>query len=212
MGDRLTGAGIDWSYYAATAAQSGCIWSSYDAIRHIRESNQWHLHVKPVDNLIADIEQNRLPPVTWVTPRFADSDHPDKPNNLCTGENWSTRVIDAIMQSPMWRHTAIFLTWDDWGGLSDHVAPPQVDAFGLGFGVPLLVISPYAKAGTVDHKLGEFSSMLRFVENNWSLKTLTRRDEQANDLSYDFDFGRKPLAPDPRPTRVCPSDLPAASG
>jgi phospholipase C len=212
LGDRLTGDGIDWSYYAATPAQSGYIWSSYDAIRHIRETNQWHLHVKPVDNLISDIERDRLPPVTWVTPRFADSDHPDKPNNLCTGENWSTKVINAIMQSPMWKNTAIFLTWDDWGGIYDHVAPPQVDAFGLGFRVPLLVISPYAKAGTVDHRLGEFSSMLRFVENNWSLKTLTKRDEQANDLSYDFDFGRKPLAPDPRPTRVCPSDLPPVPG
>jgi phospholipase C len=207
LGDRLTGSGIDWSYYAATSAQSGYIWSSYDAIRHIRETDQWHQHVKPVDTLMSDIEKNRLPPVTWVTPRFADSDHPDRPNNLCTGENWTTRVVDAVMKSPMWKDTAIFLTWDDWGGIYDHVPPPKVDSFGLGFRVPLLVISPYAKRGTVDHRLGEFSSMLRFVENNWSLKALTKRDDQANDLSSTFDFGQQAAKPDPLPVRVCPSDL-----
>ena len=212
LGDRLTAAKIGWSYYAATAAQSGYIWSTYDAIRHIRETNQWHQHVKPVDDLIADIGANRLPSVTWVTPRFADSDHPDRPNNLCTGENWTTSVVDAIMRSPMWRDTAIFVTWDDWGGLYDHVAPPQVDAFGLGIRVPLLVISPYARSGLVDHELGEFSSMLRFVEDNWSLRTLTHRDQDADDLSHDFDFGQEPRPPDPLPLRNCPSDLAANLG
>jgi phospholipase C len=208
LGDRLNDKDIGWAYYAATPAQNGYIWSSYDAIRHIRETEQWHLHVKPVDDLIEDVEADRLPPVTWVTPRFADSDHPDRPNNLCTGENWSTSVIDAIMRSPMWKDTAVFLTWDDWGGIYDHVPPPQVDAFGLGFRVPLLVISPYAKRGVVDHRLGEFSSMLRFVEDNWSLRTLTQRDQEAGDLAWNFDFGRRPRAPDPLPERRCPSDLP----
>ena len=208
LGDRLTAKGIGWAYYAATPAQNGYIWSSYDAIRHIRESAQWHRHVLPVDNLISDIGKGTLPPVTWVTPRFADSDHPDRPNNLCTGENWTTSVVDAIMRSPMWKDTAIFLTWDDWGGLYDHVPPPQVDAFGLGFRVPLLVISPYARRGHIDHELGEFSSMLRFVEENWGLRPLTKRDRVADDLASDFDFDQTPRAPDPLPTRDCPSDLP----
>ena len=146
--------------------------------------------------------------MTWVTPRFADSDHPDRPNNLCTGENWTTTVVDAIMRSSMWKDTAIFLTWDDWGGLYDHVPPPQVDAFGLGFRVPLLVISPYARRGHLDHQLGEFSSMLRFVEENWGLRPLTKRDRVADDLTSDFDFDQAPRAPDPLPTRDCPSDLP----
>jgi phospholipase C len=207
LGDRLTNARIDWAYYAATASQSGYIWSAYDAIRHIRETDQWHQHVKPVDDLVRDIEAGNLPPVTWVTPKFADSDHPDEPTSLCVGENWSTGIINAIMKSSMWKDTAVFLTWDDWGGIYDHVPPPQVDDFGLGFRVPLLVVSPYAKRGYIDHRLGEFSSMLRFVEENWTIQPLTDRDRMSGDLSYDFDFKQKPIEPDPLPLRHCPSDL-----
>jgi phospholipase C len=156
-----------------------------------------------VSRLVSDIQADRLPAVTWVTPTFSESDHPEKGANLCYGENWSTRVIDAIMQGPMWRDTAVFLTWDDWGGFYDHVAPPQLDAFGLGIRVPLLVISPYARAGTVDHQLGEFSSILRFVEDNWMLGAfLTERDREANSLSSDFDFSQPPAPPDPLPLRT----------
>ena len=117
----------------------------------------------PVDDVVGDIRADRLPPVTWITPRYEVSEHPQY--NFCLGENWSTRVIDAIMRSPMWKNTAIFVTWDDYGGFYDHVPPPQVDGFGLGIRVPLLVISPYAKNGVIDHQVGEFSSVLRFIED-----------------------------------------------
>src|SRR2546427_2469954 len=132
--------------------------------------------MRPVDGLVADIRANRLPPVTWVTPRFQLSDHP--PYSMCYGENWTTLVVDAIMRSPIWRNTAIFLTWDDYGGFYDHVMPPQVDGLGLGLRVPMIVISPYAKEGYVDHTLGEFSSVVRFVEDNWGLAPMTRRDRR----------------------------------
>jgi len=102
----------------------------------------------------------------------------------------------------MWQDTAIFLTWDDYGGFYDHVPPPQVDRFGFGFRVPLLVISPYAKRGHIDHRLGEFSSVLRFIEDNWGLSQLTRRDRRAHNLTYDFDFTRVPRPPDPLPLRT----------
>jgi phospholipase C len=193
-GDLLTKAGIDWAYYAAKPDQLGYIWSAYSAIRHIRETMEWSRHVLPVDDLIADIRADRLPPVTWITPRYEVSEHPQY--NFCLGENWSTQVINAIMRSPMWKDTAIFITWDDYGGFYDHVPPPQLDGFGLGIRVPLLVISPYARNG-VDHQLGEFSSVLRFIEDNWGLRQLTDRDRLATDLSYDFDFARRPHPPDP---------------
>ena len=202
-GDLLTAGNIPWAYYSASESQNGYIWSSYSAIRHIRESDEWTKHVKPVDNLIADIKADRLPPVTWVTPRFADSDHPEQRTNFCRGENWTTSVINAIQTSPMWKATAVFLTWDDWGGFYDHVPPQQVDKFGFGIRVPLIVISPYARPGHIDHQLGEFSSMLRFVEDNWGLAQLTHRDKAAFNLSYDFDFQQKPLAPQPLPPRGC---------
>src|SRR5207302_2644346 len=103
---------------------------------------------------------------------------------------------------------AIFISWDEWGGYYDHVPPQQVDAFGLGFRVPLMVISPYAIRGKIDHHWGEFSSVLRFVEENWSLGHLTARDQGASDLSYDFDFSQTPLPPDPLPAasiKDCPA-------
>ena len=107
------------------------------------------------------------------------------------------------MHGPDWATTAIFLTWDDWGGFYDHVPPQQVDAFGLGIRVPMLVISPYARAGTVDHRWGEFSSVLRFIEDNWGIdQRLTGRDARAGDLAYDFDFAQEPLPPDPLPLRT----------
>jgi phospholipase C len=199
-GDLLTEAGLDWAYYAAEPDQLGYIWSAYAAVRHIRETDQWDEHVLPVDDVVRDIRTDRLPPVTWITPRYELSEHPQY--NFCLGENWSTRVIDAVMRSPMWENTAIFITWDDYGGFYDHVAPPQVDGFGFGIRVPLLLISPYALRGEVDHHLGEFSSVLRFIEDNWGLVQLTDRDRDAENLSYDFDFSQKPAPPDPLPLRT----------
>jgi len=199
-GDLLEGAGIPWAYYAATETQRGYIWSAYSAIRRYREHPlRWNRHIFPVDDVVRDIRQNRLPPVTWITPRFQLSEHPEF--NFCHGENWSTKVINAIMRSDMWAGTAVFLTWDDYGGFYDHVPPPAVDDFGFGFRVPLLVISPYARRGHVDHRLGEFSSVLRFIEDNWGLSQLTHRDRRAGNLSYDFDFKQELRPPDPLPLR-----------
>jgi phospholipase C len=198
-GDLLRRAGVPWAYYAAEPDQAGYIWSAYSAIRHIRETHQWGQHVLPVDDVISDIRADRLPPVTWIAPRYEVSEHPQY--SFCEGENWSTRLIDAVMRSPMWEDTAIFVTWDDYGGFYDHVPPPQVDGFGFGIRVPLLVISPYAKKGVVDHHLGEFSSVLRFIEDNWGLSELTSRDADARNLVYDFDFDQRPRPPDVLPDR-----------
>jgi phospholipase C len=200
-GDVLTRAGIPWAYYAATETQRGYIWSAYSAIRRYREDpDRWARFIRPVDRLIDDIEHDRLPPITWITPRFELSEHPEF--NFCLGENWSTEVIDAIMASPMWKDTAIFLTWDDYGGFYDHLPPPQVDDFGFGIRVPMLVLSPYAKPGVVSHELGEFSSVLRFIEDNWGLRKLTRRDREATPMLSAFDFSQEPRPPEPRPRRT----------
>jgi len=206
-GDLLDRAGIPWAYYSAPPvpyghrAHSGYIWSAYAAVRHIRDDpNEWDSHMFPVQHVLQDIEEGDLPPVTWITPEFALSEHPEY--SFCKGENWTTRVVDAVMRSPMWKDTAIFVTWDDWGGFYDHVAPPQVDRFGLGIRVPLLVISPYARKGHIDHRWGEFSSVLRFIEDNWGLTQLTHRDRAAWDLFYDFDFSRPARPADPRPLRI----------
>ena len=200
IADRLNGASIPWSYYAATDTQPGYIWSSFAAIHDVFYSKVFGQHVHPVDQVVRDIREAPLPPVSWVMPRFQLSDHPG--SNFCYGENWATRVIDAIMRSPDWRSTAIFLTWDEWGGFYDHVKPPTVDGFGLGFRVPLIVLSPYAKPHAVWHQPGEFDSILRFIEDNWHLKPLTQRDATAPSLRSVFDFGQTPTPKDPLPMRT----------
>jgi phospholipase C len=199
-GDLLNRAHIPWAYYAAREDQRGYIWSAYSAIRRYREDpDRWQQHMFPVDHVLDDISRGLLPPVTWITPRFELSEHPEF--NFCHGENWTTQVIDAIMRSPEWESTAIFLTWDDYGGFYDHVPPPQVDGFGFGIRVPLIVISPYAKDGFVSGELGEFSSVLRFIEDNWGLNQLTDRDREATPLTSAFDFHQDPRPPDPLPLR-----------
>ncbi|MBI3648722.1 MAG: hypothetical protein HY240_08240 [Actinobacteria bacterium] len=201
-GDLLSAAGVPWAYYAATNTENGYIWSAYSAIgRYRNDPTLWNQHIFPVDRVVPDIRRGLLPPVTWITPTHDLSDHPE--HSMCLGENWTTRVVDAIMKSPMWKDTAIFITWDDWGGFYDHVPPRRIDPFGLGIRVPLLVISPYAKPGWIDHTEGEFSSVLRFIEDNWGLTPLTYRDRLSHDLSYDFDFAQGPAPPDPLPLRTC---------
>jgi len=199
-GDLLNRREIPWAYYAATEQQKGYIWSAYSAIRRYREDPQnWNQHIFPVDDVVDDIRADSLPPVTWITPRFELSEHPEY--NFCYGENWTTKVVNAIMNSPMWKNTAIFVTWDDYGGFYDHVPPPQVDDFGFGIRVPLIVISPYAVDGKVSGELGEFSSVLRFIEDNWGLNQLTKRDKQATPMMSAFDFHQDPRPPDPLPLR-----------
>jgi len=199
-GDLLNRRRIPWRYYAATEEQKGYIWSAYSAIRRYREHPQrWQRHMFPVDQVVDDVKAGHLAPVTWITPRFELSEHPEY--NFCHGENWTTKVVDAIMRSPMWEDTAIFITWDDYGGFYDHEPPPQVDDFGFGVRVPMIVLSPYAKQGNVSHELGEFSSVLRFIEDNWGLAQLTRRDRKATPMMTAFDFDREPRPPDPLPLR-----------
>jgi phospholipase C len=198
VGDLLREREIPWAYYAATNTQLGYIWSAYAAIgRYRNDPDLWQQYIRPVDDVVRDIRSDRLPAVTWITPRFQLSEHPEF--NFCHGMNWSIDLVNAIMESPMWKDTAIFLTWDDWGGYYDHVPPLRVDRYGFGIRVPMLLISPYARRGHIDHKVGEFSSVLRFIEDNWRLTPLTKRDRAAHNLSYDFDFDQKPGAPMPQP-------------
>jgi phospholipase C len=201
LGGELDAKGIPWAFYAQPPVSrqkrmhSGYIWSAYSAIpRYRNHPKRWAQHVFRVSDLFSDLRRGAIPPVTWVTPIFAFSDHPGA--SFCWGEHWTAKVIDAIMRSRIWKSTAIFLTWDEWGGFYDHVPPPQIDRFGLGIRVPLLMISPYAKHGFIEHDHGEFSSVLRFIENNWGLRRLTKRDAQAGDLTSAFDFGRMARGPD----------------
>jgi phospholipase C len=136
-----------------------------------------------------DIQSGRLREVSWVLPGVGNDEHPGGGNHsVCRGENWTVRHVNAIMRSRFWKNTAIVITWDDFGGFYDHVSPPHYDVMGLGPRVPLLVISPWAKKGFVDHTTYEFSSVVKFIETLFGLEPLTERDKEANDMLNAFDF------------------------
>src|SRR4029450_698529 len=163
-------AGLSWAYYAAEPGQPGYFWNALNGIEGVFHTDLWRPErIRSVDRLPQDIRAGRLPAVTWVTPRFELSDHP--PESTCFAHNWLTDIVNAVMESDDWEHTAIFLTWDEWGGFYDHVPPPEVDDLGFGFRVPMLVLSPFARKGYVDDAEGEFSSPLRFVADNWGLRS-----------------------------------------
>ncbi|MDX6546356.1 MAG: phospholipase [Gaiellales bacterium] len=197
-------AGVSWSSYGARPGQLGYGWVALDAIKPVRESPDWSRHAFPWEWFQSDIRQGYLASMTWITPPFDLSDHPGGPS-LCEGMNWTTRLINDVMKSPLWKSTAIVVTWDDFGGFYDHVPPPQVDRFGYGPRAPLLVISPYAQRG-VDHTTYDFTSVLKFVGEDFGLPNLTKRERDANSLRSAFQF-RKPLKPWVAPIKDCP-DVP----
>ena len=203
LADSLEAQVISWTYYAPGQGQSGYIWSALDAIAHIRLTSLWDQHVVPTSQFVQDAHNGDLPSVSWVVVGSGKSEHP--PASVCVGENWTVEQINAVMQGPEWNSTVVFLTWDDFGGFYDHVAPPSVDNFGFGPRVPLLIISPWAKPGYVTHTTLEFSSVLKFVEQRFDLDPLTARDSQSNDLFDSFDFNQEPLPPLILSTRQCPA-------
>jgi phospholipase C len=197
VGEQLAERDIDWAFYSAEPYQAGYIWQAYSAIERFYASDQWDEHIWPVDDLFRDIEAGALPSVTWITPRFQLSDHP--PFSTRHGMNWVTDIVNGIMEGPMWESVAIFISWDEWGGLYDHVEPPRIDPWELGFRVPMLAISPYARKGYIDDAFGEFTAPLRFIADNWDLPYLTPRIRKSHNYEHVFDFGKSPRPPDPQP-------------
>lgn len=200
IADSLQSAGISWRYYAPGFGQHGYAWSALDAINHIRNGPLWSSNVVADSQFALDAQTGNLPSVSWLVTGHA-SEHPV--DSTCFGENWTVQQINAIMQGPDWNSTAIFLTWDDFGGFYDHVPPPGVDQFGLGPRVPLLIISPFAKPGFISHTQYEFSSFLAFLETRFGLNPLTNRDATANNMTDSFDFNQTPQAVFPLNTRTC---------
>jgi phospholipase C len=178
---------ISWRYYS-----NGGIW---DAPKNVTALVTSPSNVQNPNQFLTDVQQGTMATVSWVMPTFANSDHP--PSSIKAGQNFVSRDVSALMQSPYWNNTVIFVTWDDWGGFYDHVNPQALDADGLGLRAPLLVISPYAKPGYISHNLGEFASFLKFIEYNWGLPNLGQRDSlpMLSNLTDFFDFTQTPLAP-----------------
>jgi phospholipase C len=217
-------AGVSWKYYLGEGSDPHCggdpqecepiqmlanvpsIWNvlpEFDTVKADGEVG----NVVPYDQLYQDLQSGQLPHVAWIAPAGQVSEHPA--NLVSAGEAYVTALINSIMKSPFWNSTAIFLSWDDWGGFYDHVVPPKVDNGGFGIRVPAIVISPWAKKGTIDKQVLSHDAYLRFIEDVFlggqrldpktdgrpDSRPTVRENVQQGDLLNDFDFAQQALPP-----------------
>ena len=143
-------------------------------------------HFRDRASFFSDLTSGQLPNVSYVIPNGSFSDH--LPSNITSGEDYVASVVNAVEASPYWNSTAVFVSWDEYGGWYDHLAPSQVDANGYGFRVPLLVVSPWTSPGFVSARTLSFDSLLHFVEWRWGLGCLTNRDCNATLPTGFFNF------------------------
>jgi phospholipase C len=221
---------VSWAYYVQPGPEPDCatgqmtctykaqdpgtpgIWNPLPSFDTVKQDGQT-TDVKATEDLFTAAAAGRLPAVSWVVPNGVDSEHPD--SSVRTGMAYVTHIINAIMRSRDWNSTAIFLSWDDWGGFYDHVAPPTVDSYGYGFRVPGLVISPYARRHHIDHQRLSFDAFTKFIEDdflggkrlnpNTDGRPDPRPDVRENapglgNLVRDFNFKQRPRPPVLLPT------------
>jgi len=217
---------VSWGYYVVKGTEPDCeddestscapvkqnartpgIWNPLPDFTTVKQDGQLG-NIQSVSNFYNAAKAGTLPAVSWVVPSGPVSEHP--PSRISAGQSYVTSLINAVGQSPDWSSTAIFLAWDDWGGFYDNVAPPKVDANGYGMRVPAMVISPYAKAGYVDHQTLSFDAYNKFIEDDFlgsqrlDPSTDGRPDRRPTvrdnvgilgDISQDFDFNQTPRPP-----------------
>jgi phospholipase C len=216
---------VSWRYYVANGSQPDCvnnqmvcrrrpqraktpgIWNPLPRFDTVQQDHQLS-DIRPLRDFYAAVRHGNLPSVSWIAPAQAVSEHP--PALITAGQTYVTGLINRIMRSRDWRSTAIFVTWDDWGGFYDHVVPPRVDGSGYGLRVPGLVISPYAKQGYIDHQTLSFDAYLKFIEDDFlhgqrlDPRTDGRPDSRPDvrenvtilgNLVKDFNFEQQPRPP-----------------
>jgi phospholipase C len=230
---------VSWAYYVQTGTQPDCandgaetcapvkqsagtpgIWNPLRLFGDVHQDHQMP-NVQQLGKYFKEAKAGTLPSVSWIVPSSINSEHP--PSSVHRGQAYVTALINAAMKSPDWDSTAIFLSWDDWGGFYDNVVPPAVDQNGYGLRVPGLVISPYAKKGFIDNQTLSSDAYLKFIEDDFldgarlNPKTDGRPDPRPDvredepelgNLVADFDFNQRPRPPVLLPTNP-PTDSPS---
>jgi phospholipase C len=196
--DLLDAKSVSWTYYSPPEPNgTGALWNAFDAIEAVREGKEWTTNIRNSDEFLNDVSSGALADVAWVVPDDNNSDHPSVTHD--TGPSWIASIVNSIGESSYWNSTAIVILWDDWGGFYDNKKPAFFDHWGgLGFRVPMLIVSPYAreskpgKGGYISHTQYEFGSILKFVEDIWGLGQLGTTDTRATSIIDSFDFTQKP--------------------
>jgi phospholipase C len=208
LAQELTMKNVTWSWYSGDPNPTSP--SAFDVLPMFtyfqQNPSQLTEHVKSTQYFSSDIKAGKFPAVSWVMPGswapptypsgcvgIETSEHP--PARSDCGMDYVSYLVNTIMQSSYWNSTAIVLAWDDWGGFYDNVAPPQVDKFGLGFRVPAIIISPWAKPHYIDNTQYELASVLKFAETVFNLPALGSRDSSTNNMMSMFDFTQTPNPP-----------------
>ncbi len=203
--DRLEAAGVSWKFYvqnydptntfrnpASGDRASQTVWVPLLAYPRYLDDPKLFSHIQDIGQYYKDAQAGTLPAVAFIAPA-GSSEHP--PGRVQAGQTFVRTIVTEMMRSPQWPSSAFLLSYDDWGGWFDHVRPPQVDAYGYGFRVPTLLVSPYARKGFVDHTTADYTSALKFIEQNWGLAPLTDRDRKAASIASAFDFTQAPRPP-----------------
>jgi phospholipase C len=196
--DELQKAGVSWKFYAQnyrpeiTFRNPGDSAASTQLVRipllnynRFLDDPALKSHIVDITQYYKDAKNGTLPAVSFMVPS-GSGEHP--PSSIPAGERFVSSLVNALMLSPNWNTSAFMWTYDDWGGWYDHVAPPAVDSYGYGFRSPALLVSPYARKGHVDDTTLDFTSELKFIENNWGVPPLATRDKAAKDITSAFDF------------------------
>ena len=205
--DRLQESGISWKFYVQnfdpeinyrTAhlisgnRASQVIWVPILNMARYLDDPELSSHIVDLNEYFTDLENGTLPAVAYIAPAGA-SEHP--PGSIRSGQKFVKSLMQALMRSTSWDSSAFLVTYDDWGGWYDHVLPPQVDEHGYGMRVPAFLVSSYAKRGHIDSTVLDFTSIMKFVEENWNIEPLAERDGNANSFMTAFDFSASPREP-----------------
>jgi phospholipase C len=173
------------------------LWNPLPAFPKVENDPAQRVRLVDTAQFYQDAQSGNLPSVSWICPYLGSelSDHPAFKGGMRKPMAYVTGLINAVENGPDWDSTAIFVSWDDWGGYYDNEAPPFVDEYGFGLRVPSLVISPYAKEAFIDHNTYSFDSWLKLIEKRFGVESMTARDKNADDMSNSFDFTQQPRPP-----------------
>ena len=197
IGDRLSEKGIAWVWYSggwddAVAGRAGKLFQFHHQpfayfAKYGDGTAERAQHLKDERQMMADIAAGTLPAVTFFKPIGEQNEHPGYAD-VVSGDSHAAAIIQAIQGSPLWKDSVIIVTYDENGGLWDHVAPPGADRWGPGSRVPTIIVSPFAKKGFVDHTVYDTTSILKLIETRYGLVPLGTRDAAAADLGNAFSF------------------------